>query len=201
MAGTTMAVQSSRRPNKPGSDRAGATTRCLRGALLWATTWLLAGCGLTLERAPAVGPPGAAHASAPVAMTRYRLPLDDVTSGGNPIERGLPVYPPTLLARCPASVEVRVRVHVDRAGRVAEASSRFADAGVEAHGAAFLHAVRAAALQWRFNPLQVTRWAADAMGNSHVVDQAEQPFTRSYVVRFACRGGHGAVGMDEVDTP
>lgn len=152
------------------------------------------------QRAPAAGPEGAAPASTPVAMTRYRLPMGDITSGGNSIERDLPAYPPALLASCPASVEVHARIHVDRAGRVAEVQSGFVDVtGQPAHDTAFLQAVRTAALQWRFNPLQVTHWAADAAGNSHVVDQANQPFTRSYVFRFACRVGNGTVNMDEVD--
>jgi hypothetical protein len=58
---------------------------------------------------------------------------------------------------------------------------------------AFIDAVRAAALQWQFQPLSISRWAADADGNSHVVDSGTRPFSLTYVFRFECHAGQSSV--------
>lgn len=52
---------------------------------------------------------------------------------------------------------------------------------------------RVAALQWRFSPLQISHWAADADGNSQVVDSETKPFSQAYVFRFACHAGKAMV--------
>ena len=135
-------------------------------------------------------------------MQHLVLPMGDISSGGTAIVRHPPVYPGALLAACPAPVQVRARVSIDGAGRVREVRSMVVDdAAATARWQPFLLAVRTAAMQWRFNPLQVTHWAADVDGNSHVVDSANEPFERLYMFRFVCHAGKPVVGMTEIGAP
>ena len=123
---------------------------------------------------------------------RYQLALGEVSSGGTPFQRVTPVYPPELLADCPPPQEVPALLVVNGAGKVGEVrvtDETQADTGRRA----FIASVRVAALQWQFNPLQINRWAADANGNSHVVDSATKPFSLAYVFRFACHAGKATV--------
>lgn len=81
---------------------------------------------------------------------------------------------------------------VDAQGAVGEV--RVTDeAQADASRHAFIDAVRTAALQWQFTPLQINRWAADADGNSHVVDSGTRPFSLTYVFRFECHAGESTV--------
>src|SRR6185437_2396363 len=156
---------------------------------------LLAGCVGQGMRIPAT----AGHVATPVAMKHYRLPMGDISSGGTAIERKPPVYPKALLPACPAPFEVQARVDVDRAGRVEKVSGVVIDdAAATPRWQQYFLAVRAAAMQWRFNPKQVTHWAADVNGNSHAVDSANEPFLRLYVFRFACHAGKPVVNVAEV---
>ena len=81
---------------------------------------------------------------------------------------------------------------VDTTGKVVEVRVE-GEATSDTRDRAFAAAVRAATLQWRFNPLQIDRWAADADGNSHVVDSQNEPFSLAYVFRFQCTAGRAAV--------
>jgi hypothetical protein len=154
----------------------------------------LAGCAA----APVLPPPPSATGEAsrravvPPGTTRYRLALGEVSSGGTPFRRVTPAYPPNLLASCPPPQDVPALLVVDGKGMVSEvrvAGEAHADAGRRA----LIAAVRAAAAQWQFNPLQIDRWAADADGNSHVVDSEAKPFSVAYVFRFACHAGQPTV--------
>lgn len=90
---------------------------------------------------------------------RYSLAIGDVSSGAAPLQRVAPVYPSRLLAACPAPVEVKALLIVDQAGKVGEV--RVADEVTAAPDRRqFVDAVRVAALQWQFEPLQITHWAA-----------------------------------------
>ena len=129
-------------------------------------------------------------------MTHYRLPMGDVSSGGNVIERPLPVYPKSMLASCPARFDVHVRMVVNRDGRVENVIGVVLDA-TPPHWNFYFPPVQAAAMQWRFSPLRVTHWAADVDGNSHVVDSANKPFKRFYTFQFACHAGKPVVSMVE----
>jgi hypothetical protein len=53
--------------------------------------------------------------------------------------------------------------------------------------------VRVAALRWRFEPLVISRWAADANDQTHTVDTGTRPFSLPYEFRFACHAGKAAV--------
>ncbi len=154
---------------------------------------LLAGCATTRRVAPpppkgdatwrAVASPGTVH---------YQLAMGEVSSGATPFKRVAPVYPPALLATCPPVQEVPALLIVDGRGRVGEV--RVAnEAQASADYRAFAAAVRSAAMQWAFNPLTINRWAADAEGNSHVVDSETKPFSLDYVFRFECHAGQATV--------
>ncbi|MEY2116992.1 hypothetical protein [Rhodanobacter sp. FW106-PBR-R2A-1-13] len=154
---------------------------------------LLAGC--VTPRHP---PPSPASGDAswrrvvPPGTVRYQLALGEVSSGAALLKRVTPVYPPGQLASCPPPQEVPALLIVDGLGRVDEV--RVADeAQADAGRRAFIDAVRAAALQWQFSPLTISRWAADADGNSHVVDSGTKPFSLAYVFRFECRAGRPMV--------
>lgn len=153
----------------------------------------LAGCASTSRIAP---PPPSGDASwrmlAPPGMVRYQLAMGEVSSGATPFRRVKPVYPPGLLAICPPPQEVPALLIIDDQGAVAEvrvSGERQADASRHA----FIDAVRAAARQWQFQPLSISRWAADADGNSHVVDSDTRPFSLTYVFRFECHAGQSTV--------
>jgi hypothetical protein len=153
----------------------------------------LVGCAVT-QRIPPPPPTGDAawRMVAPPGTTRYQLALGEVSSGGAPFQRVAPVYPPNLLVSCPPPQEVPALLIVGANGRVDEVRVT-GEAQADASRHAFIAAVRAAALQWQFNPLQIDRWAADADGNSHVVDSETKPFSLAYVFRFACHAGRSAV--------
>jgi len=151
----------------------------------------LVGCAITPPRPPPL-PSATGEASwravVPPGTTRYQLALGEVSSGGTPFQRVAPAYPPDLLARCPPPQEVPALLIVGANGRVDQVRVT-GEAQADASRRAFIAAVRVAALQWRFSPLQLDRWAADANGNSHVVDRETRPFSLAYVFRFACHAG------------
>lgn len=125
-------------------------------------------------------------------MAHYQLAIGEVASGGKPLARVLPVYPATQLEICPATVEVRVQVIVDTAGKAIEARRYPAPAAADVP-ADYYDAVRAAVLQWQFSPLVIGHWAADAEGNTHEVDSVARPYSLVYAFRFACRAGKATV--------
>lgn len=155
---------------------------------------LLAGCSAARLRQP---PPSASGDASwrevvPAGTMRYRLALGEVSSGATPLQRVAPVYPPRMLASCPPPSEVSALLIIDRAGKVAEVRVA-GEAQADASRRGFIAAVRTAASQWQFNPLQISHWAADADGNSQVVDSETRPFSLAYVFRFACHAGKSMV--------
>lgn len=159
---------------------------------------LLAGCA-TSQHILSSPPPAKGDASwrqvVPEGTTRYQLALGDVSSGATPIQRVAPIYPVDQLATCPAPQELSALLIVNQAGKVIEV--RVADeAQADATRRQFIAAARVAAMQWQFSPLQINHWAADADGNTHVVDSQTQPFSLTYVFRFACHAGKAAVSAD-----
>jgi hypothetical protein len=165
---------------------------CIVGALL------LTGCATTAPLAPTPSATGAAswRAVAPAGIRRYSLALGEVASGATPVQRVTPVYPPSLLSACPPPVEVQALLIVDERGRVAEVRAAPA-APAGSRQSLFIEAVRHAARQWTFNPLQKERWAADTGGNSHLVDSETLPFSQAYVFRFECDQGRATVSTGQ----
>jgi hypothetical protein len=154
---------------------------------------LLVGCATSAHT-----PPPSAQGDAswrlvvPKDTVRYQLAMGEISSGGTPLQRVAPIYPAAQLTACPMPQEVPALLIVDQAGKVSEV--RVADeAQADADRRPFIAAVRVAALQWQFNPLQINHWAADADGNSHVVDSETKPFSLNYVFRFECHDGKSVV--------
>lgn len=137
---------------------------------------------------------------APSGTRRYQLALGDVSSGATLEQMVSPIYPRDLLGTCPAPVEVRALVIVDKSGKVAEVRVVGENTADAARGE-FIGAVRVAARRWQFAPLQVTHWAADVDGNSHQVDSGAQPFSLTYQFNFACHAGKPAVATPAAVPP
>jgi hypothetical protein len=122
----------------------------------------------------------------------YQLAMGSVSSGASADSRVTPIYPASELAACPPPLEIDALLIVDKAGKVTEV--RVAnEAQADTHRHLFIDSVRAAAMRWHFLPLKVDRWAADANGDSHVVDSETLPFSQTYVFRFECHDGKAAV--------
>ena len=163
--------------------------RVLPFALLGA----LAGC-VPPSRTPPPPPTGDAswHMVAPAGTVRYQLAMGEVSSGATPFQRVTPTYPDDQLAACPPPQDVEAQLIVDQTGRVDEVRIT-GEAQADAGRRRFIASTRAAALQWQFTPLTIDRWAADADGNSHVVDSETKPFSLDYVFRFECHAGRARV--------
>ena len=159
-------------------------------------SWLacLAACSQAPRPSSAIRTQGDAtwHAVVPEGTARYELALGEVSSGAAPEHRVTPVYPAALLAHCPPPEEVRALLVVSAAGRVDDV--RVDDeATAAADRRLYIDAVKAAARQWSFVPLKVERWAADANGESHVVDSQARPFSLAFDFHFECYGGAARV--------
>lgn len=146
-------------------------------------TLCLAACAATPLRAPAAQDTG---------MVNVPLPLGETYSGGAAVYRVMPVYPPAMLASCPAQEDIEVVVRVDTTGKVGAVYGYAIDA-FPPPWETFFAAVRPALMQWRFEPLRVGHWAADAEGNAHAVDGAARPFEAMYRFRFVCHAGATSV--------
>jgi hypothetical protein len=154
----------------------------------------LAGCATTqaIRAVPPAHGDASWHAVDAADTKHYQLAMGEVASGATIAQRVAPVYPPDLLGMCPPPQDVQAKLIVDTAGHVGEVRvDNEAQATTDRHR--FIEAVRGAARQWTFQPLQVNHWAADADGNSHVVDSATRPFSLDYVFHFACHAGQAEV--------
>ncbi|MBU6246714.1 MAG: hypothetical protein KGN77_03065 [Xanthomonadaceae bacterium] len=158
----------------------------------------MAGCASTAVQSAAS--PHQGHASWRAVETpdtvHYALALGEVSSGATVLARVTPDYPPSELAACPPAVEVIVKLIVDIRGRVTEVRPDSAEAAAP-EGRPFLEATRSAAMQWRFDPLQINHWSADANGESHVVDSRTEPFSLDYAFRFTCQAGRARVSTGD----
>lgn len=154
---------------------------------------MLGGCATPRHQEP---PPATGDASwrimMPPGTVRYQLAMGQVSSGATPFQRVAPIYPANELAACLPPQEVQAKVIVDKTGMVSEVRGIVIDAAPP-RWQSFFAAVRLAVLQWRFNPLQINRWAADADGNTHLVDSETRPFSLVYVFRFECHAGKPTV--------
>ena len=159
-----------------------------RWALAAAVT-VLAGCATAIAPArPSPQGDTSYRAVAKDGMQHYQLAMGQISTGAVPSAHSAPVYPPSLLSSGLPPVEVEALLIVSAEGKVDEV--RIADeAQADAQGRLFADAVRKAALQWTFEPLLFTRWAADANGNEHKVDSEARPFSAAYVFRFAWKDG------------
>lgn len=169
-----------------------------RGGLLVPGLFALGMAGCATVAAPPAKAPNEGSTSYHMVddgqMAHYRLALGDVATGGGTIQRVLPVYPPALLAACPPVMDVQVQVIVGTTGMASDVR-HYPAAGNSAVSVPpqFFDAVRAAVMQWRFAPLQIDHWAADADGNTHEVGGETKPFSLVYAFRFECHAGKATV--------
>lgn len=136
------------------------------------------------------------HAVEQPDTVHYQLALGEVSSGGKPLARVTPAYPASRLQACVPVVDVIAKLIVDTSGKVTEVRPGNADAAAPGLRP-FLAATREAALRWRFDPLQIDHWSADANGGSHVVDSRTEPFSLDYVFRFICHSGRARVSVGD----
>jgi hypothetical protein len=161
-----------------------------RAIVLLAVAALLAGCArdaLKPSTEPGVGS-ASYRTVTDSGLARYSLSMGQVAMGATLEAHDPPTYPGAMLSTCPARVELPARVIVGVQGDVDEvrldpppAQRPFADA------------VRQAVRAWHYIPLTITRWAADADGNSHPVDSESKPFSLDYVFTFRCEHGRTSV--------
>ena len=159
---------------------------------LWLCLLVLGGCATTpSQTVPGTGDATQGEMVAP-GTVRYQLAMGEIASGAGLRASAAPKYPEYVLLACPPPVEITASLIVDTNGKVSEVRVD-GDAGADAQRHRFIDAVRVAALQWRFEPLQVDHWAADANGDGHLVDQVSRPFCLTYVFRFECVAGRPVV--------
>lgn len=161
-----------------------------RALVILAGAVLLAGCAHMEQESPVV--PGVGSASYRSAATsdlaHYQLALGQIATGATLEAHAPPSYPPSMLASCPRLIELPARVIVDTGGHVSEVRLPAAT-----DQQPFADAVQQAVRGWRYTPLTITRWAADADGTSHPVDSQAQPFNLDYVFTFRCEHGRATV--------
>jgi hypothetical protein len=122
-------------------------------------------------------------------MAHYQLAMGSTSSGAALLDHPAPSYPSVMLASCPEQVQLRALLIVGENGEVDEVRIHQAPAVAPA----FVAAVRAAAMGWRFEPLVISHWAADANDEAHPVDTEAKPFSLPYAFRFACHAGKAEV--------
>jgi hypothetical protein len=161
-----------------------------RAITLLAAATLLAGCVHTIQKPPAE--PGVGSASyrtaANTGLAHYDLAMGQIATGAMLEAHDPPAYPDAMLASCPPLVELPARVIVGTQGSVEEVRM-----SPPATQQPFADAVRKAVRSWRYTPLTITRWAANADGTSHPVDTEAKPFSLDYVFTFRCEHGHASV--------
>lgn len=155
-----------------------------------AAACLLGGCSHAIRPPVAAAGRGSTdyRSAAHSDLAHYALAIGEVATGATPQTHTPPTYPPAELAQCLPQVELPARVIVDAQGNVAEVRLTPAP-GQQPFAAAVRQAVR----QWHYTPLTITRWAADAQGESHPVDTEAKPFSLDYVFGFHCAHGHAQV--------
>lgn len=126
-------------------------------------------------------------------LQHYQLAMGQISTGATARDTPAPVYPAALLDQRLPPIDVAARLVVDEQGKVSEVRID-GEAQADAHTQLFDGAVRAAAMQWTFEPLRISQWAANANGESHVVSNEARPFSMDYVFRFAWKDGKPVTG-------
>ena len=161
----------------------------IRAVTLCIAIALLAGCAHTVQKPVPSGVGSASYrAAADSGLAHYHLAMGQIAMGATLEAHQPPVYPETMLATCPARIELPARVIVSTGGNVDDVRMH-PSVGEQA----FASAVREAVRNWRYTPLTITRWAADADGTSHPVDTEAKPFSLDYVFTFRCEHGRTTV--------
>ena len=158
----------------------------------------LAGCAAHRPHPSPLPPPtGDAtwHRVEPQHQRRYQLAMGEEATGASVDTRVTPVYPASLLAACPPTVQLQALLIVGRTGNVEEVRVD-GEAQSDVQRRLFVASVRSAALQWKFKPLEFDQWVDEPDGTRHVASRRTSPFSATYVFRFACHAGHASVSAD-----
>lgn len=171
-----------------------------RYGCLVAPCLLVAGCVTSSVPNPHAGttPPGNPSGSSVerAGTQHYQFSHDVVANGSLPTKRVSPVYPVAERTTCAPSVDVQAQLIVDKAGHVGDV--RVADeaqASEQRHH--YIDAVRTAARQWQFPPLEIGHWVSDPGGMQHL-DHETQPFSEIYVFHFQCHHGQPSTTVGNV---
>jgi hypothetical protein len=162
----------------------------------------LAACHATVKPAPQPNPEGSAswHQVNTQDAPRYQLSIDQVASGASIISRVSPIYPAQELTRCPPSVDVAAQLVVDESGRVSDVRvSDESQSDPSRHH--YIDAVRTAAMQWDFDPLEIDKWANEPDGTRHLQSHEVKPFSLVYAFHFECHEGRGSTSMAKTSAP
>jgi hypothetical protein len=180
----------------------GFRMRWRNGCLVAVMSVALCACHTTIKSAPETTPEGHAswHVVDTASMPHYQLTVDQVASGTGIISRVSPIYPPQELAQCPPSVDVQALLIVDESGRVtAVRIGDEAQADVSRHH--YIDAVRVAATQWNFSPLQIDKWTDDPDGTRHLQSHEVRPFSLMYAFHFECHDGRTSTSVGKTSAP
>ncbi|MHC1480663.1 hypothetical protein ACYJW8_10450 [Frateuria aurantia] len=129
-----------------------------------------------------------AQPSGGAGMAHYQLAMGQTAIQPRIQQKVAPVYPPQLVALHLPPQDIPAQLAVNGDGQVYHLIVQ-GEATADGQRKAFIDAVRAAVLQWRFTPLVIQHMAADADGNMHVVDQTRPPFSEFYVFHFELKNG------------
>lgn len=176
--------------------------RWRNGRLVAVMCLTLCACHTTIKSTPEATPQGSAswHVVDTPSTPRYDLAVDQVASGTGVISRVSPIYPAQELPKCPPSVDVQAQLIVDESGRVTDV--RVGDevqADTSRHH--YIDAVRLAATQWEFSPLQIDKWTHDADGTRHLQSHELKPFSLMYAFHFECHDGQTSTSAGKTSAP
>jgi hypothetical protein len=176
--------------------------RWRHGCLVVMVSLMLCACHASVKPAPQANPEGNAswHLVNDANTPRYQLSLNQVASGASIISRTSPIYPGDELARCPPSVDVQAQLVVDETGHISDVRvSDEAQADPSRHH--YIDAVRAAAKQWTFSPLEIDNWVDNPDGTRHLQSKASKPFSLVYAFHFACQDGRTSTSVGKTTAP
>lgn len=163
---------------------------------------MLGACHTNVKPAPQAIPEGNAswHLVNDADTPRYRLSINQVASGARIISRVSPVYPVEELARCPPAVDVQAQLIIDESGHVSDV--RVGDEmQSDASRHRYIDAVRAAAKQWTFSPLEIDNWVDNPDGTQHLQSEESKPFSLEYAFHFECHDGRTSTSVGKTSAP
>jgi hypothetical protein len=166
---------------------------------LMGSVWLV-GCASTQTPKAQSAPQGSTswHVVDTGDTPHYAISQQQVASGSIPIQRVPPNYPTEELAACPPSTDVQAQLIVDTQGRVSDVRvSDEVQASAQRHH--YIDAVRLAALQWQFEPLEIGNWVNGQDGSPHLVSEAK-PFSLVYVFHFECHNGQASTSVGKASS-
>jgi hypothetical protein len=132
------------------------------------------------------------HAVADASLSHYQESMHTGVISPTDVPSNLaPVYPASLVAKRLPPVEIRALLIVGADGRVHEV--RIVPMAEGQEHAAFVLAVVAATMSWRFEPLRITRWEDLPDGGMKRVADTPAPFSQTYLFRFEIKDGKPVV--------